>query len=208
MSRLLAAPTALALVLAAATAAPVPKGYEAPEYFPTAVGAKRVVRVTAQETAKPKRVSEHSEVVVGVEAKDGGKLVSVARDGGRPASRYAVSPGGVSRVRQDESAFHPPLRLLRLPSRPGDEWEWDSAVTSPLPPARYTGWCRSFGPEWVEVRAGRYQAVRVETEYTGGGADHSQVCWYAPGVGLVKAVTRSQGQVSETVLKSFVPGKD
>ena len=126
-----------------------------------------------------KRVSEHTEVVTEVEQMGGVKLVTVARDGGRPVFRYAVSPGGVARVRQDELAFDPPLRLLRLPSRPGDEWEWDSAVASPRPPARYTGRSRSFGPEWVEVPAGRFQAVRVETEYTDGDTDHTQVCWAA-----------------------------
>ena len=173
-----------------------------PEYFPTTVGARWVVRVTAD-----KRVSEHTEVVVKVEEKDGVKLVSVARDGGRPVSRYAVSPTGVSRVRQGESAFDPPLRLLRLPARPGNEWESDSAATSPFPPARYTGRCRAFGPEWVEVPAGRYQAVRVETEYTDGTRTFRRSAG-SPGVGLLKAVSRSPGHVSETVLKSFDAGKD
>jgi hypothetical protein len=164
--------------------------------------------VTVLEQAKPKRVSEHTEVVTAVEEKDGAKLVTVARDGGRPVSRYAVSPAGVSRVRQDEVAFDPPLRLLRLPVRPGDEWGWDSAVLSPLPPARFTGRCRAFAPEWVEVPAGRHLVVRVETEYSDGAGDHTQVRGYAPGVGLVKAVSRSPGRKTETVLKAFVPAKD
>lgn len=181
MPRLLAALAVLALFLAAATAAPVPRGLVTPEYFPTKLGASWVIQVAAQEPAKPKRVSEHTEVVTAVEEKDGTKLVTVARDDGRPVARYAVSPGGVARVRQDGFTFTPPLRLLRLPSRPGDEWEWDSAVTSPLPPARLEGRCRAFGPEWVEVPAGRFRAVRVETECSDGTADRSQVCWYAPG---------------------------
>ena len=139
MSRLLAFLPVPALLLAAATAATVPKSPATPEYFPTTVGDRWVVRVTVVEQAKPKRDSEHTEVVTAVEEKDGVKLVTVARDGGRPVSRYAVSPGGVSRVSHDGFAFNPPLQLLRLPSRPGDEWEWDSAVTSPFPPAGSRG---------------------------------------------------------------------
>jgi hypothetical protein len=206
--RPLATVTALALLLAAATAAPEPNDFDTPEYLPTTVGAKWVVRVTAQVMGEEKRVSEYTEVVTAVEEQDGVKLVTVARDGNRPVTRYEVSPGGVSRVRQDELAFNPPLRLLRLPARPGDEWGWDSAVTSPLPPARFTGRCRVFGPEEVEVPAGRYRALRVEAEYTDGDSDHKQVCWYTQGVGLVKRVSRSPGHATEAVLKSFAAGKD
>jgi hypothetical protein len=206
--RLLAALAALALLLAAETAAPIPKGPTTPEYFPTKLGARWVVRVTVEEPAKPKRVLEHTEVITAVEEKDGVKLVTVARDGGRPVARYAVSPAGVSRVRQDEVAFDPPLQLLRLPARPGDEWGWDSAVISPFPPARVAGRCRAVGPEWVEVPAARYLAMRVETEYGDGASDHTQVRWYAPGVGLVKEVSRSPRGKTETVLKAFVPAKE
>ena len=54
----------------------------------------------------------------------------------------------------------------------------------------------------------RYLAMRVETEYTDGATDHSQVRWYAAGVGLVKEMRRSPGCKTETVLKAFVPAKD
>lgn len=208
MPRLLAVLSVPTLLLTSATAAPFPRAPVTPEYYPTKLGAKRVVQVTVQEPAKPKRLSEHTEVVTAVEEKDGTKLVTVARDGGRAVARYAVSPGGVARVRQDEFTFDPPLRLLRLPTRPGDEWEWDSAVTSPFPPARFTGRCRAFGPEWVEVPSARYLAMRVEAEYSDGAGDHTQVSWYAPRVGLVKEVTRSPGRKTETVLTAFVPAKD
>jgi hypothetical protein len=62
------------------------------------------------------------------------------------------------------------------------------------------------GFEEVEVPAGKYRAVRVDTAagmFNGNPVEAK--AWYAPGIGLVK----SEGSFGhKLVLKSFTPGKE
>lgn len=83
-------------VTSVAVAAPVPKGTEAKLYFPTTVGAKRVMTLTAG-----KRTLEDTETVSRVEVKDGVYRVTVDlhTDGHRttPGYVYEVSADGLGR---------------------------------------------------------------------------------------------------------------
>lgn len=76
-----------------------------------------------------------------------------------------------------------------------------------LPGGPMYGWAvyTAFGPEVVEVPAGRFAAIRVEQE-SSPFADKAvkSTSWYAPGVGLVKKV---HPDGSAQVLKSFTPGR-
>jgi hypothetical protein len=61
--------------------------------------------------------------------------------------------------------------------------------------------------EEVEVPAGKFKALRVEAEQELGANVFKSTLWYAPGVGLVKSVTNTNGTERVQVLKSFTPGK-
>ncbi|MDY3554227.1 hypothetical protein R5W24_003346 [Gemmata sp. JC717] len=185
-------------------AAPVPKHLmqkPEPAYFPTKVGAKWV-RQHAQE--------EYTEVVTEVgERPDGAKVVSVGHVNPNgevlSARTVAVSSKGLFLLSQGGHVFDTDATycLLKLPHQPGDGWKnekrsfWDRT-------------CTVYGSEWVEVPAGRFWAMRVEsTEYRIPNKLARTTSWYAPEVGEVKHVStpfRDDEADYVTVLKSFTPG--
>ena len=63
--------------------------------------------------------------------------------------------------------------------------------------------------EEVEVPAGKFTAIRVESEVSVGSPipllRFKLTEWYAPGVGLVKMIGRYDNSVATRVLKSFTP---
>ena len=195
MPRTLAVLLAPALLLAVAPADPVPKMKPQDSYYPTAKGAKWVYDVNGADTPQ---------VVTGVEKKGGATVVSVERRTnleGRPVvtAKVAVSDEGLYQVEADGRALDPPWCLLKLPHRPGNKWK--NTGEDPGQTETRTG----FGPEEVEVPAGKYKAIRVESEALFEGKLYRSTTWFAPGVGLVKFV-HHDGEVH--VLKSFTPGKD
>jgi len=63
--------------------------------------------------------------------------------------------------------------------------------------------------EDVEVPAGKFHAVRVESEEpVGKELTQKTTTWYAPGVGWVKMVLQFGDAKEVKVLKSFAPGKN
>jgi hypothetical protein len=193
---------AMAAFVQVAGAGPKPAGEEKPAlYLPTTVGDKRVVELSANG-----RTAETTEWVTGVETKGGITVVSFSREeGGRTINNYRVSKDGLFNLSAGGFVLDPPLQMLKLPPKEGETWE----VTSPAPagkPAekfKYT----TGKQEDVEVPAGKFKAVRVELEETLGGATRKSTFWYAPGVGMVKTVTRhEQGDLVQQ-LKSFTPAR-
>ena len=95
-----------------------------------------------------------------------------------------------------------PLCIMKLPLLKGQQWEFQrefqdggrSSITGTTGPI-----------ERVRVPAGNFAAIRIEhvirIESCLIKAELSSKCWYADGVGLVKAGEHK-------VLKSFTPGKD
>lgn len=135
-------------------------------------------------------------VVSAVEERGDAKVVSVTFDDGRRYHVVELSAARMARTAGVGGPLDPPYVLLRSPVSAGDSW----AVEAPdLSGTKTVG-----GVEAVTVPAGRFQAVRVETDYTSGGRRQKNTAWYAPGVGLVKAVNDG---TSTWVLKSFTPGK-
>jgi hypothetical protein len=111
-----------------------------------------------------------------------------------------VSGGGrADLVETKVSPLVPPVRLLKLPAKAGDEWDGQMPGGARL---SYT----VGKPERVKVPAGEFEAVPVALVRTlpGGYSDKFRY-WYAPGVGPVKWTA---GTGDEFVLKSFTPGKD
>jgi hypothetical protein len=185
------------MVLAIAPAAPVPK--EMPPYFPTQVGTKWVYQDGD---------TEEVQVITAVEESTKGKVITVGKvkDGQVvPWYEMLASDKSLSKLWCPSGQFDPPLCQLKLPPRPGDKWEFDSSLSAVR--FEYKGAARVREPEWVEVPAGRYWAVAVEVDVTGGPNDtpFQKTVWFAPRIGRVKEVW-SFGR--EMVLKSFTPGKD
>jgi hypothetical protein len=195
VTRLAAVLLAPALLLVAAPAAPIPKEKPQTPYYPTQKGAKWVYHFNGDDAPL---------VVTGVEEKDGAVIVSEefrTNLATQPVVRtkVSVSGKGLFLVAALDRAVDPPIGLLKLPHKPGNKWE----NTGRNPDRTET--CTAFGPEEVEVPAGKYQAIRVEAEFAIGGKPYRSTAWYAPGVGLVRKV-HPDGEVQ--VLKSFTPGKD
>lgn len=173
---------AITLLALPAVAAPVPKALQAvPLYFPTTVGAKWVY-----ETPN----GQIETAVVSAVEKDGDDLI-VSRegaDGTRTAyTKVILSPDG---LRQEREATGGKLGwVLKSTVKAGDSWDMPEGGKRTV-----------FGPEEVEVPAGKFQALRVEYEQLG--AKYSS--WYAPNVGEVKRVMkRDQTETVSRALKSF-----
>jgi hypothetical protein len=63
------------------------------------------------------------------------------------------------------------------------------------------------GEEVVEVPAGKFRALWVESKLESAAPTPTGTYWYAPGVGVVKSVLNTSTGVQTTVLKSFTSGK-
>lgn len=193
--------SALCLFVAlVAVAAPVPKGTEAKLYFPTTVGAKRVMTFTSG-----KHTREDTETVSRVEVKDGVHRVTVDlhTDGHRttPGYVYEVTADGLERRTSEEDKGNNPQPLLRLTVGVGETW-----VARPSGSRTYATLTRGKEEE-VEVPAGKFTAIRVEVAVTRGDDTSQFTQWYAAGVGLVKEAAQ-RGELTITrELKEFIPGK-
>lgn len=202
------------LVPVVAFADPVKKDEKKKEslYFPVTVGTKRVVEVTSASltgstTQTVIGTAEATEMVTGVEVKNGVYTVTLERTfekaGGKQATVYEVTDKGV--VRPKVPGSDEPMPLLMLGGQPGDTWTH-----------RTPGWGghtlkRTFTlgrEEEVEVPAGKYKAIKVESVGKLDVFDGRMTEWYAPGVGVVKSETRMGSFIFTSVLKEFTPGKE
>lgn len=190
---------AWSLLVSAAPAAPVAKDKPAETlYFPTTVGTKWVYEKSDK--------SEAVEVITATKQKDEATLVSVGwerRGEVQPMLEVEVSEKGLAVRKTLVADLSEPLWLLRLPHTAGNKW---GPVMAGEPWGRVVGKASSSGPERVEVPAGVYQAIRVDTEMPhidGREGVTKSTTWYAPGVGVVKQARGDQVRV----LKSFTLGK-
>jgi hypothetical protein len=193
------------LTAAPLPAAPLPDAAKETLYFPTKVGAKWVVEGTFGG-----RIHQFIQTVTKVESKNGTRIVTTEIVEGE--SRQVVLSTQVIEVSNGELFVRPPAsgqngcsgKVLKQ-GKEGDRWEIDLA-RSDYPDAKVT---RTLGKtEDVTVPAGRYKAVRVETEGKTGKFTVNSTTWYAPGVGIVKEVVRTNNGLNQTnVLKSFSPGE-
>jgi hypothetical protein len=158
-------------------------GDEATYYAPK-LGAVRVYEVKQGGTL----VSEFTEVVTKLE---------IAGDWLRVSSRV-TSQTSADGNRQPTSAFGPPLKL---PVKVGESWTKDADPKQQLPSQSSY---KVVKVEDVEVPAGTFKALRVETTLTRDDFPINSVWWYAPGVGLVKMESRLGGSVRTRTLKSVM----
>jgi hypothetical protein len=194
---------ALIALMAASVApsAPAPKS-NANHYYPTRPGDKSVFERTGKD-AGGESTDEFSTEVTAAETTDGLVVVTIRRAGPpdvRGEGAVRVTAKGLYARAGPDGAFD--RCLLKLPATKGETWELAS-VTPGSPKTVYM----TVGEEEIEVPAGKFRAVRVDskTEYPKYTAKDS--VWYAPGVGVVKRWYNSGVGEVFVKLKSFTPGK-
>jgi hypothetical protein len=182
----------------AGQAAPGTKEKGPAYYFPSTLGD----RLEFEATADGKPAGGFVLEVLEVEKKGGAVVVTVSNDSpgtGRLTYQYRLTESGVERLRSGDTAYAAPVPLLRLPAKAGDTWEW----THPISKTKRS--YKTVKEEVVEVPAGKFKAVRVETVIDDEG---TYTDWYAPGLGNIKReVSRPLLGNGVRVLKSFTPGK-
>ncbi len=192
----------LLLLLGALTyAAPRKETGKQTLYLPTTVGDKRVYEVGSRG-----RTGEVSEWVSAVKRKGAMTVVSFSREEGGPTLYcYGASADGVFRVSSGDMAYDPPYRLAKFPVKPGETWEEFAPALKGTanPKMKYT----TEKEEEIEVPAGKFRAIRVESESTINGSVIRTTQWHAAGVGIVKILTKDNRSERIQVLKSFTPAK-
>jgi hypothetical protein len=85
-----------------------------------------------------------------------------------------------------QATYDPPKQYLPNPLVVGREWRWTGKDPTQV---EHQESSKVVGMEEVTVPAGKFRAMKVVTEITGGGAAKTVTNWYADGVGLVKSTT-------------------
>ena len=197
------------LIPALSLAAPVPKAKEAELYFPTQEGTKRVMQMK-----EGINTTETTETVTKVEQKDGVYRVSLGREvGGRPAGTaqiFEVSAKGVFRLTSGGVETKTPYMVLKLGVKEGESWTSELDIPGRGGLDGTTGKTKhTLGQEEeIEVPAGKYKALRVESESDNNGTTSKSTIWIAPGVGIVKIESERGGSKMVQEMKSFTLGKD
>jgi hypothetical protein len=173
-------------------------------YFPTRQGTRRVYELRARGATY-----EHTEVVTRVEKKGAGFRVTTGQEvapGSTLKTVTDVSAKGVYLVEFAGKVHAEPVPLLKLPAKAGDSWTAEHQI--PAAHGAAATFTYTVGKvEEVKVPAGTFKAIRVEEKTDQTVLRLTATRWYAPGVGLVKAVTAT-GKIEQTqVLKSYTPGK-
>jgi hypothetical protein len=86
-----------------------------------------------------------------------------------------------------KATYEPPKQFLPNPPVVGQKWEWTGK--DPTQMERHEN-NRIAGFENITVAAGKFRAVKVISEISGGAAPMTKTFWYASGVGLVKSITQ------------------
>ncbi|HEV3440454.1 MAG TPA: hypothetical protein VG122_24075 [Gemmata sp.] len=195
MYRLLAALSIPVLFVAFTSAAPIPRHLfpkNPTYYFPTTLGTTWVY---------DDGNSLETQIISKVEAVDGGRMITIEKvhqDGRTPFGILLISTDRVIQLEFQGKKLDEPLLWLKTPPKPGETWEWKFLGAA-------TGTDFVKGVEKLELPAGTFEAMKVDSKYGAGGGLAQATHWYAPGVGLVKS---SYGGGASRVLKSFTLGKD
>jgi hypothetical protein len=147
-------------------------------------------------------------------ARHEGAILLVTLQGGaagkEPQSyRYEVSEKGVCKVAQGETVLEVPECFLRLPFKKGVTWE----ITQTQDGETYTTQYAVGGEEEVEVPAGKFRCVSIESVCAFKGITWTYTEWVAPRYGMVKELLVGKDNdsvrtdyVRTSALKFFTPG--
>jgi hypothetical protein len=97
-------------------------------------------------------------------------------------------------------AFEPVRQYLKNPPTTGATWAWKGKGMMGVEIDESN---QAISSEAVEVPAGKFQAMKVETKVTQGGQTLTKTYWYANWVGLVKSMTESPSFKSTSVLVDY-----
>src|SRR6266404_3090346 len=90
-----------------------------------------------------------------------------------------------------KATYEPPKQYLPNPLVAGQKWEWTGKDPTQV---EHHESSRVVGFENVTVPAGKFRAIKVVSEVSGGSSPITRTNWYADGVGLVKSTTQG-GQI-------------
>jgi hypothetical protein len=155
-----------AVLLSAGLGAAPPRNRPTRACFPTAVGARWSYQTTGGQ--------DTTQIVTGVEEKDGAKIVTVAllmEDGKTfPMQKVSVSGRGLFLVWAYGKDCQGPVFLLRQPHSPGEKWE-NLSIIADMP---FRELAEGSGHELVATPAGAFRAYRVASRSVGGFAGPSR----------------------------------
>jgi hypothetical protein len=208
MLRKVFGPTTCCLILSWGVLAAPRKADPTPAYYhPSTVGDKLVFE---------EDYGDHSRQWV-VEVTDarqkGAALIVTVRagegDGTSESWQYEVSDKGVYKVGEGDAVLESPECYLHLPFKKGETWETGHKHEGKTYTTKYT----VSGEEEVEVPAGKFRCIRIESEFVYNGMTYTHTRWRAPRCGVVKDLVVGKDNdnlrtddVRTTVLKSFTPG--
>jgi hypothetical protein len=176
----------LALAANSPAAKPKPAKSEA-DYFPLRVGDSWTYRNTEEGGYTFKVLSE--------EPQEGGSVRYVVefRSGVIIQNTFSKAGGWVLFHAESypeheglKATYEPPKQYLPNPLVAGQKWEWSGKDTTQM---EHHESSRVVGFENVIVAAGKFRAMKVVSEVSGGAIPMTKTNWYADGVGLVKSTT-------------------
>jgi hypothetical protein len=178
----------LAVGSSATAGKPKPKPAKVdPDYFPLRVGDSWTYRNTEEGGYTLKVLSE--------EPPEGGPVRYVVefRSGVIIQNIFSKAGGWVLFHAENypeheglKATYEPPKRYLPNPLVAGQKWEWTGKDPAQM---EHHESSRVVGFENVTVAAGKFRAMKVVTEVSGGDIPITKTNWYADGVGLVKSTT-------------------
>ncbi len=165
-------------------------GAPAQDYFPLKVGDSWTYRNDEDE-------SEFTVKVLGEEKQPDGTFVyQVERLVGLRLHIWYAKPQGWVLVQREanpeqegvEVKHEPARQFLKNPLVAGAKWRWSGKGMTGTDVLEIN---TVEGPQVVTTPAGRFRAMKVVSKVTEGDAAVTKAYWYAPGVGLVKSLTKT-----------------
>src|SRR2546421_11561314 len=162
------------------------------DYFPLRLGDSWTYRNTEEGGYTLKVLSE--------EPHEGGQVRYVVEllSGAKINHVYSKTPGWVLFHAEKypeheglEATYEPPKQYLPNPLVAGQKWEWTGKDSTQMEHHESN---RVIGFENITVAAGKFRAMKVVSEVSGGAIPMIKTSWYADGVGLVKTATEG-GQI-------------
>jgi uncharacterized protein DUF3108 len=176
-----------------------------PDYFPLRVGDWW----SYQSTTADGKQSEFTMKVLSEEKQaDGSALYQMEIKSAFPIHEWYSKPAGWVLWHREaytandsmKVAFEPARQYLKNPLTPAATWSWKGKGMMGVDIDESS---RVSGPEPVEVPAGKFQAMKVESKVNQGGTLVTKTYWYANWVGLVKSMTDTGSVKSTTQLVDY-----
>ena len=177
-----------------------------PDYFPLRVGDWWKYRST---TADGKQSEFTVKVLSADKQADGTNLYLVETlTSFQPINDWYSKPSGwvlMHRIAYPKNEalkadYQPVKQYLKNPLTAGASWSWKGKGMMAVDIEETS---QVAGPEAIEVPAGKFQAMKVETKVIQGGTPVTKVYWFANWIGMVKSMTDTGSVKSTTELLDY-----